>query len=209
VRADFLEKVVLSDIRRIARLAAEDEAALADTLQKTVERDSDATQGILSERLERLLARDRELDTLFERIYEDKTLGKLTEERYLKLSARYEVEQSEIAPKTESLESQLEANMRKDNSIESFLAIIRKNADIRKLTASLLHEFVDEIHVHQAVRRNGRYCQQIDIYYNCVGMVRAPDEKEEHTKIVEMKTRKGVVLTYTPTPASYPAQAVA
>ena len=81
--------------------------------------------------------------------------------------------------------------------------MIRKNANMKKLTAALLREFVDEIHVHQAEKRDGRHYQQIDIHYSCVGMVKPldPENGESNTPKVEMKTRKGVLLTYAPTPA--------
>jgi hypothetical protein len=206
VRADFLEQVVLNDIRRITRLASQDENALADTLRKNVEREGDITQTVLEERLGRLLARNDELDILYERIYEDKVLGTLPEERYLKLSAHYETEQVEAAAQIELLKEQIEANARKENSIESFLAVVRKYASIQKLTAGLLREFVDEIHVHQAIRRDGRYYQQIDIYYNCVGMVELPEVEREDVNPVKMETRKGVVLIYAPAPVPYPVQ---
>ena len=37
-----------------------------------------------------LLARDEELDGLFERIYEDNVFGKLSDDRFVKMSRRYE-----------------------------------------------------------------------------------------------------------------------
>ena len=40
-----------------------------------------------------LLARDEELDGLFERIYEDNVSGKLSDDRFAKMSRRYEDEQ--------------------------------------------------------------------------------------------------------------------
>jgi hypothetical protein len=201
VRADFLEQVVLHDIRRITRYALQDTEGLASTLRNSVEQDSSIGEGILQEKLNRLVARDNELDCLYEQVYEDKVLGNLTEERFVKLSAKYEDEQSEVAAQIDAIKAQIDESKRRDNSVESFLAVIRKNSNIKKLTAALLREFVDEIHIHQAEKRDGRWHQQIDIYYNCVGLVRLPEHEATAVKPLEMKTRKGVVLTYAPTPA--------
>ena len=39
-----------------------------------------------------MLARDKELDTLCEKVFEEKILGNLSEDRFLKLSEKYENE---------------------------------------------------------------------------------------------------------------------
>ena len=46
-----------------------------------------------------LQARDRELDTLFEKIYEDNVSGKLSDERFARMGRKYEDEQKELADK--------------------------------------------------------------------------------------------------------------
>ena len=46
-----------------------------------------------------LRRRDEDLDTLFKRIYEDMVAGRLTAERFDKLSSEYEDEQREIKEK--------------------------------------------------------------------------------------------------------------
>ena len=44
------------------------------------------------EALNKMLARDKELDTLCEKVFEEKILGNLSEDRFLKLSEKYESE---------------------------------------------------------------------------------------------------------------------
>ena len=46
--------------------------------------------------LNQMLIRDKELDTLYERLYEEKILSNLSEERFHKLSYKYEDEQAEL-----------------------------------------------------------------------------------------------------------------
>lgn len=50
-----------------------------------------------------LQARSNEIDVLYERLYEEKILGNLTEERFKKLSAKYEDEQAELSQKIKHL----------------------------------------------------------------------------------------------------------
>ena len=53
-------------------------------------------------------ARDNELDGLFERIYEDNLAGKLSDERFAKMSQRYEAEQAELAEKMKLLHHEID-----------------------------------------------------------------------------------------------------
>ena len=53
--------------------------------------------------LDGLLARDGELDMLFERLYEDNVSGKIDDARFAKMSKRYEQEQGENAKKIKAL----------------------------------------------------------------------------------------------------------
>ena len=80
VRVDFLEQVVLGEIKRLTKYAVryEDEflKAVMGSTQKTAESECKQKQKELSA----ARARDDELDGLFERIYEDNLSGKLSDE---------------------------------------------------------------------------------------------------------------------------------
>ena len=82
VRVDFLEQVVLGEIRRLTKFASQFE----DEFVKAVighSQQAEATDRKLKEKeLKALQARDEELDGLFERIYEDNVSGKLSDDRF-------------------------------------------------------------------------------------------------------------------------------
>ncbi|MCL2882584.1 MAG: recombinase family protein [Coriobacteriia bacterium] len=198
VRADFLEKVVLQDIRRITRDAMIDERDFAQRLHDLVVQDSEQTQTVRKQRSGALRRRVTELDALFKRIYEDRALGALGDERYAKLASDYEAEQVEVEAKLDEINREIESHQTKTASVDEFVKIIRKHSQIRKLTLALVREFIDEIHIHQATRKDGRITQQIDIYYNCVGMIPLSQRSENNVKPVEQTIRKGVAISYTP-----------
>ena len=60
-----------------------------------------------------LEARDRELDKLFECIYKDKVSGKLTDERFARMSERYDTEQKELAEGIKAARKALKKNATK------------------------------------------------------------------------------------------------
>ena len=58
--------------------------------------------------LTKLLARDKELDRLFNCMYEDNIVGKIDDERFSRMSKSYTEEQNDIAVKVKTLRSELE-----------------------------------------------------------------------------------------------------
>ena len=71
-------------------------------------------------------SRIAELDGIFKRIYEDNLSGKISDERFMKLSADYEAEQKQITSETEILENELDKDEEQANDIEHFLSIVRQ-----------------------------------------------------------------------------------
>lgn len=89
---------------------------------------------LLKKELSPLQARDKELDGLFERIYEDNVSGKLSDERFDKMSRRYEDEQKEISEKVKLLGSELDKLGSKAMTSDAFLSIVRRYTRAKKLT---------------------------------------------------------------------------
>ena len=111
------------------------------------------------------------MDSIIQRLYEDHVTGKLTEERFTKLSRGYEQEQADLKSSVESLRELVSTMETEEVNIQSFLKIVRKYTEPTELTPLLLHEFVEKIVVHAPDRSNGRRVQQIDVHYNFIGEI--------------------------------------
>lgn len=70
IRADFLEEVVLGENKRLMKFAAY-EAQFAEAVMGYSQKNAAAERQTLQNSLYAMRARDRELDTPFERIYDD------------------------------------------------------------------------------------------------------------------------------------------
>ena len=99
VRVDFLEEVVLGEIRRLTKFASLYEDKFVKAVIGHSQQAEQTDRKLKGKELKTLLARDEELDGLFERIYEDNVSGKLSDDRFAKMSRRYEDEQKELAEK--------------------------------------------------------------------------------------------------------------
>ena len=197
VRVDFLEQVVLGEIRRLTKYAGLYED---DFLKEVIghSRQAEETERRLKEKeLKSLLTRDDELDGLFERIYEDNVSGKLSDDRFAKMSRRYEEEQKELSEKIKKLRSEIEKQNSRAASTDMFVSIVRKYTRARKLTPRMLNELVEKIEVYNAEKIDGEWVQRLRIHYNCVGEMNIPNEPALPIPAVTVNTRKGVFVSYT------------
>ena len=197
VRVDFLEQVVLGEIRRLTKYAGLYED---DFLKEVIGHSwqAEETERRLKEKeLKSLLARDDELDGLFERIYEDNVSGKLSDDRFAKMSRRYEEEQKELSEKIKKLRSEIEKQSSRAASTDMFVSIVRKYTRARKLTPRMLNELVEKIEVYNAEKIDGEWVQRLRIHYNCVGEMNIPNEPALPIPAVTVNTRKGVFVSYT------------
>ena len=197
VRVDFLEQVVLGEIRRLTKYAGLYED---DFLKEVIghSRQAEETERRLKEKeLKVLLARDDELDGLFERIYEDNVSGKLSDDRFAKMSRRYEEEQKELSEKIKKLRSEIEKQSSRATSTDMFVSIVRKYTRARKLTPRMLNELVEKIEVYNAEKIDGEWVQRLRIHYNCVGEMNIPNEPALPIPAVTVNTGKCVFVSCT------------
>ena len=198
VRVDFLEQVVLGEIRRLTKFASQFE----DEFVKAVighSQQAEATDRKLKENaLKALQARDEELDGLFERIYEDNVSGKLSDDRFARMSRRYEEEQKELAEKIKALRAEIDKQSSQSMTTDMFISLVRKYTRARKLTPRMLNELIEKIEVFNAEKIDGVWEQRLRIHYNCVGVIEIPDLIPLPAPEVSVNTRKGVVVNYAP-----------
>ena len=192
VRVDFLEEVVLGEIRRLTKFASLYEDEFVKAVIGHSQQAEQTDRKLKEKELKSLLARDEELDGLFERIYEDNVSGKLSNDRFAKMSRRYEDEQKELAEKIKKLRSEIEKQSSRSMTTDMFIGLVRKYTRARKLTPRMLNELVEKIEVFNAEKIDGVWEQRLRIHYNCVGTIEIPTVLPLPIPEVSVNTRKGV-----------------
>ena len=198
VRVDFLEQVVLGEIRRLTKFASLYEEEFLKAVIGHSQQAAETDRKLKEKELKALLARDEELDGLFERIYEDNVSGKLSDDRFAKMSRRYEDEQKELAEKIKKLRSEIEKQSSQAMTTDMFISLVRKYTRAGKLTPRMLNELVEKIEVYNAEKIDGVWEQRLRIHYNCVGEITIPKMLPLPIPDVTVNTRKGVFVNYTP-----------
>ena len=198
IRLDFLEQVVLYEVKRLACFASEYENDFIKAMNRRSAKVAENTALRKQRELDALTARDRELDMLFERLYEDNVAGKIDDARFAKMSKRYEQEQGENAKKIKALRLELKKDESKRMDINDFLETVRRYTDATTITKRMVAELIDHIEVYHAEKQDGITNQRVVIHYNCIGAFDVPDRRKIPEADIIMETRKGVALSYAP-----------
>ena len=118
-----------------------------------------------------------ELDKIIQRLYEDAVLGRLSEARYVKLSAQYEAEQAEIQQLSAALEQEISRGTEQVADVGRFLQLAEKYSNLQELDAAMVNELIQKIVVHSPEKINGKKHVTIEIYFTYVGTIRIPLKK--------------------------------
>ena len=198
IRLDFLERVVLYEVNRLAAFASEYEDAFIKAIMGRSAKAAENARVQKQRELDGLVARDKELDMLFERLYEDNVAGKIDDARFAKMAKRYEQEQGETGKRIKALRLELKKSEGKRMDIDDFLVTVRRYTNATKITKRMVGELIDHIDVYQAEKQDGVTTQRVVIHYNCIGTFDVPDRRKIPEADIIMETRKGVAVSYAP-----------
>ena len=193
IRADALEQIVILELKRLAIMLQQDEKLLAEILEKKTHKDFYDEKKFLEGELQKAIARQQMVATLYENLYEDNATGKVTDEWFTHMSHKYVVERAELKVKIFDLREKV-ANMQTvQHSKDMFIGAIRKFLDMETITAPLIHELVDHIDVYEAEGKGKNKTQRVVIHYNFVGYLEIPENDEP---CFTADTRQGVAIGY-------------
>ena len=136
-------------------------------MEENIQQDVKKLQG----ELKRITNRKNQIDKISQKLYEDRALEKIPEDRYLSLSTVYDEEYTQLTSRKEEIESLLtEIETNKEN-IQFFTQLIEKYSDIQELNARILNELIEKIVVSEKEIIDGEKYQCVHIYYKFVGLM--------------------------------------
>lgn len=68
----------------------------------------------------------------------------------------------------------LDTTKQQELDLTSFVSKVKQYTKISELTPEIINELISKIYVYQSEKVNGKPTQQIDIYYNGVGIINIP-----------------------------------
>ena len=122
IRNVQVERILLTEINRMLTFVRERESECMELLTKKNERDLNRQFRECSRELEQATQRISKLDSIIQRLYEDNLDGKISEERFAKMTATYEQEQKDLQARVIVLRETISQAKSQRLNIDSFLA---------------------------------------------------------------------------------------
>ncbi len=179
IRDVVLKELVLTSISAMAKYVNDFEDVFLHLYSKQQNETRETNIRKMKQDIERNNLRIKELDKLIERIYEDNILGKISDERFYRMSESFEKEQKDLIAKVETNELNFKEIQKQNIDMNVFLNTIRDCVNIKELTPTIVNTLIKRIEVHDSYKdENGKKRVKVDIYFTAVGLINIPTEKE-------------------------------
>ena len=182
-----LYEIVLKNLREAIDYVTEYEAEFVQEAADSRLRERDAEFSRKRETLSKAETRIAELDNLFKHLYEDNVTGKLSDERFIKMSHDYELEQSNLKAMAEVLREEIKQQEKQKTNVKAFISAVKKYTDMQQLDAAMLREFIDRIEVSHTDKKSKT--REITIVYNFIGAFDFERAKEKAQNTTEKQQR--------------------
>lgn len=180
IHVSVVREIVKDVICTVSRYAITDEDDFRRRLEKEVILSRPEDQNQLAKQIRAKEKRIAEVEHLLKKLYEDYALGRITEERFDKLSASYEQEEAMLRENLTANQAQLNEVQADANRTEQFLALAKKYRDCTEVTDEMIRAFVDGIVVHRTIRQTAGQCtRQTEVHLNFTGQFSVPMEGME------------------------------
>ena len=179
IRNVVVEQLVAEDLRKVLAFAKEREEEFIETVTSNSEKERAKELRLVQKDYDQAQARITAIDKIIRKLYEDKVLGSISDERFHRMASDYETEQQELMARSTKLKKVIDATKEKTLNTDRFLGLVKKYTKITELDAEIIREFIDRIIVYKTESVNGRRKQRIRIIYNCIGAVDIPKNPEK------------------------------
>jgi site-specific DNA recombinase len=172
IRYDVLYAYVLSRLQYWSVLAQQDGDKLLKRLLNASDKERNTARKRQTAELKKAEKRKAEVDTLFAKMYEDWSAGRITEYNFNMLSEKYQGEQRELDVKIERLHEAMETAAQTAVDAEKWIGLMKQYVNPTELTAELLNTLIEKILVHEAVKsEDGSREQEVEIFYRFIGKI--------------------------------------
>lgn len=177
IQKSALIEIVSSKLRQTIQEVHFDQEAFLKKLEQQSQAQFSKNNKRQRQQLQKDEHRSKEIDSIIQKLYEDNLLGKISDERFVKLSQSYEEEQKQLQTSISDLTEKLAKQQEDSLNISKFMARISKYTELPKLTVEIVNELIDKIVIQKPTGTKRNRIIQVDIYYNFVGKLN--NEKSE------------------------------
>ena len=185
---------MLKSVQKIAEFVQEFEPVFLYLMEKN----KTLTQKQEISETERAVKKDQEciaeIDRIISRLYEDNISGKISDERYIRMSGEFEAEQKTLEEKFAQNEVRLSELKQSYVDLRMLLKTLRECTEITELNRELVNRLIRRIEIHSNDKYDGHCHVKVDIYFTGVGIIDIPTEEEMLSLMEEIRKKKTVTI---------------
>ncbi len=196
IRNVVLEKIVLETVSSLADYVRCYEPVFLYFLAMQNNAEHQINLKVLRQSIDNGEQRIRQIDKAIEELFEANISGKITDERFVRMTANYEKEHKNLTASVENWKLELENAQQQEVDLRQLLRALREFTEVKQLTPELVNALIQRIEGHSKEKVNGRNRVKVDIYFTAVGMVNIPTETEMKAAMEEIqRSRKQAITT--------------
>ena len=164
ISASLLEFLVLSDIRKMAKMIVVDEDAVRVRFLRHHAELANKTVSAVKKEIQTKSKRIEEIARLIQVAYEDRVKGKMPEDICLGFIQKYTEERQRLEAEIAEAQSKLAETENTRKSADEFISSIKKYLNAPQLTREMCYELIDRIVIGGKPKSAGE-AREIDIVY--------------------------------------------
>lgn len=134
--------------------------------------------------------RIQQIDKAIQGLYEANMEGKITDERFMKMTESYEAEQKQLTAQLSEAQEKLRTAEQNKVDLRLLLKALREFSEVRTLSPELVNTLIRRIEVHNNDKYDGHCHVKVDIYFTGVGMIDVPTEQEIQKLMDELQAKE-------------------
>ena len=111
----------------------------------------------------------KELEAKFDRLYDDRLEGYISDNKFKDLAMKCETEQDNLNARLAELTAQVDEQEDAELNVDRFVETIHHYAEVKELDREILNRLIDKIVVGDKVKTEFGCTQSIKIYYRFLG----------------------------------------
>lgn len=168
---EVLKELVLTDIRKQAKLLELDEKNIVERILRLRDGEAESARNAYFGEIKAHRDRLSLLEQLIAKLYEDRLSGIIPEPTFRSLIQKYEQERVDRVQMAENLEKRIKAIRQDTDDVKTWAKLIREFTKAQTLDGETLLLLIDRINIGAASHIDGKKVRDIEIIYNYVGNV--------------------------------------
>ena len=164
ITSNILEKIVLDDIREMAKMIVLDEDSIREEYARHNAELKEQSIKSIKRELQTKRKRTEELSRLIQVAYEDRVKGKMPEDICISFIQKYSDEQKLLEPEIKAAETKLNEIETARQNADDFIRSIKKYLDAPALTREMCYELIEKVVVGGLPKITGKE-REIHIVY--------------------------------------------